>query len=256
METLVLGQFMTDFRVALESAWAEIVRFVPRLGLFLLVLVVGWLVARVVLSLVDKLLTAARLDPLMERTGLAEPLRRAGFERSGRFVALVLYYALLLLVLQLALGVFGPNAVQDAVSQIVAFIPNILVALIIIIVTGIFASVVNRLLAPAYESTDVGGFLRRIVTIAIWVIGAFAAIDQLGVARTIVDTLFTAVVGALSLILIIKFGVGGIWAARDRFWPAVYDRVSNAASEVRERRATARERETNHFRSSVVRLRE
>ena len=53
-------------------------------------------------------------------------------------------------------------------------------------------------------------------------IGVFAALDQIEVATDIVNTLFTTIVGALGFILVIKFGVGGIWAARDRFWPAVY----------------------------------
>ncbi len=57
-------------------------------------------------------------------------------------------------------------------------------------------------------------------------IGIFAAIDQIDFAADIVDTLFTAIVGSLSAILILKFGIGGIWSARDRFWPNVYDRLS------------------------------
>ena len=58
----------------------------------------------------------------------------------------------------------------------------------------------------------------------IWFVGGFAALDQLAIAEDVVDTLFQYSVGAFFLILVIKFGIGGIWSARDRFWPGVYDR--------------------------------
>ncbi len=73
--------------------------------------------------------------------------------------------------------------------------------------------------------------MTTVAVAAIWVIGGFAALDQLEFAADIVDQLFTAIIGSISLILILKFGIGGIWEARDRFWPAVYDRVTGTVSE-------------------------
>ena len=66
--------------------------------------------------------------------------------------------------------------------------------------------------------------------VGIWLIGGFAALDQLQVAKDVVDTLFETIVYSLGFIIVIKFGVGGIWAARDRFWPAVYDQVASESS--------------------------
>ena len=59
-----------------------------------------------------------------------------------------------------------------------------------------------------------------------WLFFGLAALDQIEIGEDVVDTLTTAVFASLSAILIIKFGVGGIWAARDRFWPNVYDTLS------------------------------
>ena len=68
-------------------------------------------------------------------------------------------------------------------------------------------------------------FVPKAVAAGIWMIGCFAALDQIQIARNIVDTLFRTIIASLGAILVIKFGVGGIWAARDRFWPRVYDAV-------------------------------
>jgi hypothetical protein len=209
-----------DWQTPLESAWQDVVAFVPRLIGFLLILLIGRIVAGIIRTLITKGLELIRFDAAMDRAGFGAPLERAGFADSGRFVALLIYYAILLLVLQMALGVFGPNPVQDALTAIVAFIPNIVVALAILVITGLIANVVRDLLEPAYANVTVGHLLRQGVTAAIWIIGGFAALDQLRVAENIVETLFTAIVGSLAAILVIKFGVGGIWAARDRFWPA------------------------------------
>ena len=113
-------------------------------------------------------------------------------------------------------------------NDLLAFIPKVFVALIIIVLTGAVANAVKGFVSGALSHLSYGGFVTQGMTIAIWVIGGFAALDQIQIAEDIVDTLFTTVVASLGAIMVIKFGVGGIWAARDRFWPAVYDKVSEA----------------------------
>ena len=73
-------------------------------------------------------------------------------------------------------------------------------------------------------------FVTKASAAGIWLIGGFAALDQVQIARSVVDTLFRTIVASLGAILVIKFGVGGIWAARDRFWPRVYDAIGGTTS--------------------------
>ena len=94
------------------------------------------------------------------------------------------------------------------------------------IITGAVANAVRQLVAPAVAHLGAGELLKKTAFVAIWVIAGFAALDQLDAAGDVVDTLFQTTVYSLGLIVVIKFGVGGIWAARDRFWPAVYGQVS------------------------------
>ncbi len=214
-----------DWRGPLEDALASVTTFVPKLLAFLLILFIARIVAKILRKAATAILGKIKFDEVMDRAGVGAPLERAGFGDSGTFVAMIVYYAVLLLGLQLAMAVFGPNPVSDLINSVVAFIPKAIVAMVIIIVTGLLVRAVHAVLEPFYSNMDWGGIARTVVTVAIWSIGIFSALDQIEVAPTIVQTLFTTLVGSLGLILVIKFGVGGIWIARDRFWPAVYDRI-------------------------------
>lgn len=217
-----------DFDTAFTDAFTDLAGFVPKLIAFLVVLVVGLFVAKWIRRIITSLLRKIQFDSYLDKAGIGAPLERAGFADSGKLVAQLLYYLIAIVVLQLALSAFGDNPVSDALNDLIGFIPRLVVAIAIIIITGLVANTVKDLIGPALANVDFGPLAGRIAVGAIWMIGVFAAIDQIQFAEDIVDTLFTAIVGSLSFILIIKFGVGGIWAARDHFWPAVYSRVSGS----------------------------
>jgi hypothetical protein len=188
---------------------------------------VGVFVAKWLRRLVATLLRKIRFDEYLDKAGVGGPLERAGFADSGRFIAQIVYYLIVLLVLKLALSAFGENDISAALDGLIAWIPKLIVAIAIVIITGLVANAVGNILRPLLAELSYGGTLAMLATGAVWVIGGFAAIDQIDFAADIVDTLFTALVGSLGLIMVIKFGVGGIWAARDHFWPAVYKKFSN-----------------------------
>lgn len=218
-----------DFDESLQQTIDDVTTFVPKLVAALIIFVIGWFVARFIRKVVQRLLTRLNFDGLVDRSGLGGYVERAGYPDSGVLLAKILYWGLMLIVLKLTIGVFGENPVQEALDGLVAFIPKVFVAIVIIVITGAVANVVRELVAGAvnhlsYDKTIVG-----FVGGVIWFIGGFAALDQLQVAEDVVDTLFQYSVGAFFLILVIKFGIGGIWAARDRFWPAVYDRLESDA---------------------------
>ena len=219
-----------EFREPIENAFDDLFGFIPKLILLIVILVVGWLIARFVRSVVTSLLRRIRFDDYVDKAGIGGPLERAGFADSGRFIAMIIYYLVMLVVLQVALSAFGDNPVSDMVNELIAFMPKAIVAIVIIVVTGLVANAVRNMLAPALAGQEFGGLLTTIAVGAIWVIGVFAALDQLEFAADIVDQLFTAIIGSLSLILVLQFGIGGIWEARDRFWPAVYNRISGTVN--------------------------
>ena len=216
-----------SFTEGIEDAWSDVASFVPKLVGALAILLVGWFIAKAIRKLVHRVLTRVGFDGLVDRSGLGGYIERAGWADSGLLLAKIVYFAVMIIVLQLAIGAFGDTAVQDVLNDLLAFIPKVFVALIIVVLTGAVANAVRGFVAPAVSHLDYGNIITQVATIGIWVIGGFAALDQIEIAQDIVDTLFTTVMASLGAILVIKFGVGGVWAARDRFWPGVYDRFAD-----------------------------
>ena len=220
-----------EWSQGIEDAWSDVAAFIPKLVGAIVVFVIGWIVAKIVRKVIVKVLNTIKLDTYVDKAGLGAPLERAGYPNSVDLIGKIIYFALMLLVIQLAVGVFGDSAISAAIDDMVAFIPKLIVAIVIIIITGVIANAVRELMSPAVKHLSAGGLLTKAAFVAIWMIGAFAALDQLEVAADIVDTLFQTIVYSLGFIIVIKFGVGGVWAARDRFWPAVYDQVSNQTTD-------------------------
>ncbi|MEX2588245.1 MAG: hypothetical protein WD602_09700 [Actinomycetota bacterium] len=218
-----------NVRQPVENALSDVASFVPKLLGAILVLIIGWLVARAIQKLTHTILTKVRFDALVDRSGVGAAVERAGFPDSGLLLAKIVYYGILLLTLQIATGVFGDSAIQNALDAVVALIPRLFVAVVIILIAGAIASRVKEIVAGSAGGLAYGDTLAKVASAAIWITGIFAALSQVEIAEDIVNSLFTIVTGSLALILVIKFGVGGIWAARDRFWPAVYDKLGSKA---------------------------
>ena len=219
-----------DFDGIVDDMLTDLADFIPKLIAFIVILVVGLFVARWIRKIIGSILEKIKFDALMDKSGLGGPLERAGYRDSGRFIALIIYYLMVLLVLKLALSAFGENDISNALDGLIDFIPKLVIAIAIVIVTGLVANAVGNLLRPSMANVNYGDLLARLAVAAVWIIGVFAAIDQIEFAQDIVDTMFTALIGSISAILILQFGIGGIWSARDRFWPAVYDGLSGQKS--------------------------
>lgn len=221
----MVGVIAVEFTKGIEDAWSDVAQFVPKLVGALVVFVIGWIVAKAIRKIGVTVLKRVHFDDLVDRSGLGASIERAGYPDAGVLVAKIVYYAVLLLVLQMAISVFGPSPVQDALVGIVAYLPNLVVAVVIVFITGAIAARVKELVGASASAAGYPDTMARAAAAAVWVVGGFAALNQLKIADGIVSTLFQGAVATISLILVIKFGVGGIWIARDRFWPRAYDRL-------------------------------
>ena len=220
-----------SFSQSFQNTFDRAAEFLPKLVGALLILVIGWFIARVIRKLVHRALTRVGIDGLVDRSGLGAPLERAGYPDSGLLIAKVIFFGIMLLVLQLVVDALDIESITNVLDDFVAFIPKIVVALVIILITGAVANFVKSLVSAVTVDQSWGNLATNVATGAIWVIGVFAALDTVQVAEDVVDTLFQVIVASLGAILVIKFGVGGVWAARDRFWPAVYNKVAETTTD-------------------------
>ncbi|MFC4012629.1 hypothetical protein ACFOY2_35730 [Nonomuraea purpurea] len=194
-----IGQGLTD-------AWRAVATFVPKLVAFIVVLIIGWIVAKALEKIVDKLLERIGFERAVERSGVHRWLERSRYTASS-LLARIVFYAILLITLQLAFGVFGPNPISLLLAGVVAWLPKAIVAIVIIVVAGAVAKAVKDILDGALGGLSYGRWVATVAAIFIWALGIIAALNQIGVATTVTTPVlitFLATVGA-----IIAIGVGG-----------------------------------------------
>ncbi len=200
----------------LERVWDNVVDVLPQIVLFLVILIVGWIVAKAIARLLDTLLEKIGFDRWVERGGIKRALSRSEYDASD-LLSKVVYYGLILVVLQLAFGVFGDNPVSDLIEGLIAYLPNVFVAILIIVIAAYVSTAVRDIARASLGSLDYGPLLANVAYWAILLVGVFAALDQLRIAPTIVNGLFYFLLALVGGSLIIAIGGGGIAPMRQRW---------------------------------------
>jgi hypothetical protein len=219
----------------------------------LLLLIVGWIVAGIVGGLVTRLLRKIGVDQFATRAGITAFLQRArlNLDAAGLVGGIVTWYVRLIFVVMAANAV-GITAVSDVLAQIIGFIPNLLVALLILGAFAWLAGVTRNLVLGATETANVpnSGALATLAYATVLGFGIVAAASQVGVAATLVNILFTGIVAAIAIAFGLAFGLGGRdEAARVlRDWRGHAESVAERAEPV-ERAAVAT---TDGRRQSVI----
>ena len=240
-----------EFGQGVEDAWSGIASFVPKLLGFLVILAIGYFVAKAISKAIDAVLERVGFDNAVERGGIKHALAKSKYDASD-LLAKVVFYGLFLLVLQMAFGVFGANPVSDLLASVIAYLPKVFVAAVIVVVAAAIAAGVKELVGNALGGLSYGKTLATAASVAIVVIGVFAALNQLQIAPAIVNGLFYAILAVVVGSAIIAIGGGGIQPMRNRWDAALqkYDaekphlqremdgaggRMKDRAVEVRER---------------------
>src|SRR5215204_1586180 len=144
-----------DFESGWNEAWSDVASFLPKLAAFLIILLVGWLVARALAKVTDVVLERVGFDRAVERGGVATALEHSRYDASD-IAAKLVYYAVLLFTLQMAFGVFGPNPVSELLSDVIAWLPQAFIALVIVVVAAAIASAVKDLVGGALSGLSYG----------------------------------------------------------------------------------------------------
>jgi hypothetical protein len=127
------------------------------------------------------------------------------------FMATIAKWFVRLIVLVVAFDALGLPAVSEVLQQLLLWLPNLVVALVILVIAGLAANALSSLVRGATAQAGLGNpdFLGNLARVAVWIFGIVVAVNQLGIATTLVNTLFMGFVGALALALGLSFGLGG-----------------------------------------------
>jgi hypothetical protein len=221
-----------DFQGGIENAWANVATFVPKLVAALLIVLVGYFVAKLISRVLDRILERVGFDRVVERGGVRQVLARSKYDPSDILAKLV-FWTIMLFVLQLAFGIFGPNPVSDLLRGLIAYLPNIFVAIVILVIAAAIARAVTDLLSSLLGTMQGGQLLAKGAGIAILVFAVFAALDQLQIAPRIVTGLWYALLAAVVGSVIVAVGGGGI-RPMQRYWERATSRAEERAPQLRQ----------------------
>ena len=204
--------FFDTLMASFRDAFSMILSAIPRIIAFIIIVAIGWFVSSLVAKAITGLLRAIRFEELMQKSGLADFMNKmgTGIDSVG-IVAGVVKWIVRVVVLLVAFDTLGLPAVSDVMRQLLLWLPNLVVAIFVLFIGGIAARALGNIVRGA---TAEGGFanpetLSNVARTAVWSFAVVIAINQLGIATNLINTLFTGFVGALAIALGLAFGLGG-----------------------------------------------
>lgn len=202
---------------ALLSLFNEFLLFLPRILDFAIILIVGYIIARLVRAALVRLLRFAHFDQIATRAGVTRALELAGTRLDAAAVlADVVFWWIFLVFIEMAVDALGLVQITAFINAVLGYIPNVFVAILILIVGSLLANVLAGAIrgATAEAGLTTSGLLANVARWAILVFAFLAALTQLHVAENMIFILFAALVGMLALAGGLALGLGGVDTAR------------------------------------------
>lgn len=241
-----LSEWGDALLLSLANALTLFLAAVPRILAFLVILVIGWAISALVAAAVAALLRAVNFNDLAQRSGFSGFLRQLGLRTDAAgAIAKTVKWIGRLITLIVGFDALNLPMVSEVLQMVLLWLPNLAVALLILVFGGLAANGLARLVLASAAQAGLSrpDLLSRVVRVAVWAFVIVMAVNQLGIATSVVNILFLGVVIAMTLALGLAFGLGGRDAAAEivRKW---YDEAQQATPRMMERPEQRREVQT------------
>lgn len=204
---------------AFSSLLVGVVNFIPKLIVAIIIVILGWVIGAALSRLINQIFKALRIDSALESAGAKQLVHKAGFElNSGHFVGELVKYFVVVVSIMATFSILGLNDVNMFLQGIVlGYLPQVIVAVLILVVAIVLSEVMRKVVVGAAKAAGVhkAGLLGSITKWSIWIFAILAALFQLNIAATFIQTLFTGIVVAFSVALGLAFGLGAKDTARE-----------------------------------------
>ena len=212
-----------------RSALYQIGNFFLNLTLIILILIIGWVIAKVVRTVIVRLLKAIRLDLLSERTKLDELLEKGGVKYTlSELIGAIFYWLLLLVALVIAVNSVGLTAAADLLNRIILYIPNVIAAIFILVLGAFLARVLGNVVRAATANVGVAEskLLAKIVAVVVIIFALAITLEQLNIGRTVIGLAVNIILASLGLGFALAIGLD----CKDIVGEAVADWLSRLKS--------------------------
>ncbi len=199
-------------RFTLQNLWSGFVLFLPNFLGALVIFFVGLVIAAGLGKVVEKLVDALKLDRLLEQFGLGKLLERADLRlNSGRFIGVLVQWFFVIVTLLAVSDILKLAAFSDFLKQVLLYVPNIIIAVLIMLAGVVMAAFLSRLVRASVLAARLHSahFLGALTRWSVLVFSFLAALSQLGIAGALVNTLIMGFVAMLALAGGLAFGLGG-----------------------------------------------
>lgn len=191
--------------------WLGFLTALPKVVLALLVFMVGWLIAVALKNLIHQVLKAIKIDALLEQVGLGKALEKAGVKLDfGHWIGLIVKWFFIFVALMAATDILGWGRVSDYLKSVVDYIPQVLIAVVIIVVAVWAAGIMQKIIRAAVGAGQgkAGNFAGALAKWAILIFGLMAALTQLRVADGMISAIIQGFVYMVALAGGLAFGLG------------------------------------------------
>jgi hypothetical protein len=194
-----------------RTVLAQIDQFLVNVLLVIIILIIGWLISKLIKSVVTKGLRAIKLDELSDRIELETMLEKGGIGYSlSELIGLVCYWLAILVTFMVAINAVGLTIAADLLNKIVLYIPNVVSAVFILILGMFAATVIKNIVLTAANNSGMsqGKVLGKVVEVIIAAFSIFVALEQLKIGIRITQLTIAIILGSLGLGLALAFGLG------------------------------------------------
>lgn len=190
---------------------AQIGQFFGNMLLVLIVLLFGWLIARIIKSLITKLLKSLKVDDLSERIELDDLLSKGGIPYTlSELIGIVFYWLTLLITFVMAINAIGLTIANDLLNRVVLYIPNILSGVFILILGMFVATMLKNIVQTAATNAGLSQakLLAKLVEVVVVIFAGLITFEQLGIAPRLIELIVSIILASLGLAFALAFGFG------------------------------------------------
>jgi hypothetical protein len=243
---VIVMLYAADIGQQFADLLGTVVNVAVRVVIFLVIVGLGWFVASWLRKWITKGLRRVGFDHAVERGGLNRVL---GGNSASDLVGRLVMFAFLLFVFQLAFGIFGPNPVSTLIERVIAWLPKLFAAVVIIVVAAAVAGWIKHLISEGLGGLSYGRAVATAAQVFVLALGVIAALNQVGVATTVTIPVLVTVLAIIAGVIIVGVG-GGLIKPMQHRWERILNRAETettlAAEKMRAHRvAVARDRNVN-----------
>ena len=194
-----------------RTVLGQIGQFVVNVLLVLIILIIGWVISKLIRTVVTKGLRAVKLDELSDRIGLEAVLEKGGIALSlSELIGVICYWLALLVTFMVAINSIGLTVAADLLNKVVLYIPSVIAAIFILILGMFAATIIKNIVLTAANNAGLGQgkLLGKVVEIVIVLFAIFVALEQLNIGIRITELTLAILLGSLGLGLALAFGLG------------------------------------------------